>query len=133
MCSSDLYVGSAAWITLVLMQATFFIVLSFTTGAIAFALSWLLFEFILRSFPFGGFGWSRIGYALTESPLNYLYPRISIVGVAFLTVLITALVIDNKLKGLAIGLALLALMALIPVNIIDKGSIKVALVQGGQK
>ena len=127
------YVGSAAWITLVLMQATFFIVLSFTTGAIAFALSWLLFEFILRSFPFGGFGWSRIGYALTESPLNYLYPRISIVGVAFLTVLITALVIDNKLKGLAIGLALLALMALIPVNIIDKGSIKVALVQGGQK
>jgi apolipoprotein N-acyltransferase len=50
------YVGSFAWIALVLMQAVFVIALSFSTGALTFAASWILFEFILRSIPFGGFG-----------------------------------------------------------------------------
>lgn len=127
------YVGSFAWIALVLMQATFFIVLSFTRGPIPFALSWILFEFILRSFPFGGFGWSRIGYALTESPLNYLYPRTSIVGVAFISVFSVALIVEYRLRGGVISLGLLLLLALIPVNVTEKGSINVGLVQGGQE
>lgn len=127
------YVGSFAWIALILMQAFFFIVLSFTRGALLFALSWVLFEFILRTFPFGGFGWSRIGYALTESPLNYLYPRISIVGVAFISVLTIALIFEYRFKGGVISLGLLLLLALIPVNVIEKGAINVGLVQGGQE
>ena len=108
------YVGSAAWITLVLMQAIFFIVLSFTTGAIAFALSWLLFEFILRSFPFGGFGWSRIGFVLTESPFNFLYPKVSIVGVAFIFVLIIGQIVERQFKGLALTAIFLLFIALLP-------------------
>lgn len=127
------YVGSAAWIILVLMQAIFFLVLSFTTGALGFALSWVLFEFILRSFPFGGFGWSRIGYALTDTPLNYLYPRVGIVFIAFVVVLASALVIEEGFKGLIKIGAVLLILALIPVNVSQKGSIRVGLVQGGQK
>ena len=132
------YVGTIAWVALVLMQATFFIVLSFASSPLTFALGWVAFEFVLRRFPFGGFGWSRIGYALTESPLNYLYPRISIVGVAFLVVLITTSLVKNYknqgklIKSAASALSLLALLALIPVNIKETGIIKVALVQGGQ-
>ena len=127
------YVGSFAWIALILMQATFFTVLSFTRGPLPFALSWVLFEFILRTFPFGGFGWSRIGYALTDSPLNYLYPRISIVGVAFSSVLIVALLIEYRFKGGVLSLGLLLLLALIPVSVTEKGAIRVGLVQGGQE
>ncbi|MFM2103144.1 MAG: hypothetical protein RL740_231, partial [Actinomycetota bacterium] len=126
------YVGWYAWLALVLMQATFLIVLSFTSGPIAFAASWVLFEFILRSFPFGGFGWSRIGFALTETPLNYLYPRIGIVGVAFLAVLAVTLIIDYRAKGAVISIVSLLVMALIPVNVKDGRDVRVALVQGGQ-
>lgn len=126
------YVGWYAWLALVLMQAFFFIALSFTTGAVAFAAAWVLFEFILRSFPFGGFGWSRIGFALTDSPFNYLYPRVGIVGVAFLVVLIATLVLEYKAKGALISAITLMLLALIPVSVKDGGVIKVALVQGGQ-
>jgi len=127
------YVGWYAWLALVIMQALFFVVLSFTKGPIGFAASWIAFEFILRSFPFGGFGWNRIGFALTQSPLNYLYPRLGIVAVAFFAVLATALVVQYRVKGLAISLTFFLLLALIPVSVIDGGIIKVALVQGGQK
>jgi apolipoprotein N-acyltransferase len=126
------YVGSFAWIALVLMQATFLILLSFTNGAIAFAVAWVAYEFVLRSFPFGGFGWSRIGYALTQSPLNYLYPRISIVGVAFLVVLSLALLLEKRFKALVILLPIYLVIGLIPVSVADTGTLKVGLVQGGQ-
>jgi apolipoprotein N-acyltransferase len=126
------YVGWYAWLALVLMQATFFIALSFTAGPVAFAASWVLFEFILRSFPFGGFGWSRIGFALTETPFNYLYPRVGIVGVAFLVVLAITLTIEYRLKGALISIGSLLVLALIPVGVRDSNELKVALVQGGQ-
>ena len=126
------YVGSFAWIALVLMQATFLILLSFTNGAIAFAAAWIAYEFVLRSFPFGGFGWSRVGYALTESPLNYLYPRISIVGVAFLVMVSLALLLEKRLKALLILIPVYLLLGLIPVSVTDTGNLKVGLVQGGQ-
>ena len=128
MCSSDLF----AWIALVLMQATFAILLSFTNGAIAFASAWVVFEFVLRSFPFGGFGWSRIGYALTESPLNFLYPRLGIVGVAFLVVLNLGLLLEKRFKALITLIPIYLILSLIPVSVVNTGSIKVGLVQGGQ-
>ena len=127
------YVGSFAWIALVLMQAVFVIALSFSTGALTFAASWILFEFILRSIPFGGFGWSRLGFALTESPLNYLYPRLSIIGVAFIFVLAITLIVDQKFKGLVITLLLFILAGFIPVQVTKAESVKVALIQGGQQ
>ena len=126
------YVGSFAWIALVLMQATFAILLSFTNGAIAFASAWVVFEFVLRSFPFGGFGWSRIGYALTESPLNFLYPRLGIVGVAFLVVLTLGLLLEKRFKALITLIPIYLILSLIPVSVANTGSIKVGLVQGGQ-
>ncbi|MGI9198486.1 MAG: apolipoprotein N-acyltransferase [Candidatus Nanopelagicaceae bacterium] len=126
------YVGWYAWLALVMMQASFFLVLSFARGALTFASSWIFFEFILRSFPFGGFGWSRIGYALTDSPFNYLYPRIGIVGIAFVVVLAVALLIEHKFKGAAISGVLLITLSLIPVAVTNEGSIRVALIQGGQ-
>jgi apolipoprotein N-acyltransferase len=126
------YVGWYAWLALVVMQASFFMVLSFATGALAFACSWIAFEFILRTFPFGGFGWSRIGFALTDSPLNYLYPRIGIVGIAFVVVLAVTLLIDRKFKVAVVAGAVLLALSLIPVPVKDSGDIKVALIQGGQ-
>ena len=126
------FVGAYAWLALVGMQATFFIVLSFTRGPFGFALSWVVFELILRSFPFGGFGWSRIGFALTESPINFLYPRISIVGIAFIVTLISAYTIERRTKSLVFSVLLLLLIGMIQVNVIKGPPIRVGLIQGGQ-
>ena len=126
------YVGSFAWLLLVAMQATFFALLSFTKGPLGFASSWIAFEFLLRTFPFGGFGWSRLGFALTESPFNYLYSKVSIVGVAFLFVLIIGQIIERRFKGIAFTAFFLLVIALIPNDVNFHSKIKVALVQGGQ-
>lgn len=126
------YVGSFAWIALVLLQATFLILLSFTHGALGFAAAWIAYEFVLRSFPFGGFGWSRIGYALTNSPFNYLYPRISIVGVAFLLLLSIGWILKYRFRAVFALLPIYFLFALIPVSVTNTGKIEVGLVQGGQ-
>ena len=126
------YVGSFAWIALVLLQATFLILLSFTNGALSFAAAWIAYEFVLRSFPFGGFGWSRIGYALTNSPFNYLYPRISIVGVAFLLIFSLGWILKNRFRALIALLPIYLIIAIIPVSVTNTGKIEVGLVQGGQ-
>ena len=127
------YVGSFAWIALVLLQATFLILLSFTNGALSFAAAWIAYEFVLRSFPFGGFGWSRIGYALTNSPFNYLYPRISIVGVAFLLIYSLGWILKNRFRALIALLPIYLIIAMIPVSVTNSGKIEVGLVQGGQE
>ena len=127
------YVGSFAWIALVLLQATFLILLSFTNGALSFAAAWIAYEFVLRSFPFGGFGWSRIGYALTNSPFNYLYPRISIVGVAFLLIFSLGWILKNRFRALITLLPIYLIIAIIPVSVTNTGKIEVGLVQGGQE
>ena len=127
------YVGSFAWIALVLLQATFLILLSFTNGALSFAAAWIAYEFVLRSFPFGGFGWSRIGYALTNSPFNYLYPRISIVGVAFLLIYSLGWILKNRFRALIALLPIYLIIAIIPVSVTNTGKIEVGLVQGGQE
>lgn len=127
------YVGSFAWLALVLMQSSFFTLLSFAKGPLSFAASWVAFEFVLRSFPFGGFGWNRIGYALTESPFNYLFPRISIVGIAFLVTLSVGLIVERKIKGIMICIAIYILLSLIPVPVNVNGALNVGLVQGGQE
>lgn len=127
------YVGSYAWLALVLMQAAFFLPLSFSKGPLSFAAAWVTFEFILRSVPFGGFGWSRIGFALTESPFNYLLPRVSIVGIAFVITLSIGLVIEGKAKGLIRSIAIYLLVAVIPVPVVSSGTLDVGLVQGGQE
>lgn len=130
------YVGWYAWLALVIMQATFLMVLSISNHPLSFASTWILFELILRSFPFGGFGWSRLGFALTDTPLNYLYPRIGISGVAFLAVLSAALFTEwiaaRRWKNVVAILIVMISLSLIPVSVKDGSKIDVALVQGGQ-
>lgn len=127
------FVGWYAWIAVVLLQATFFVILSFGRGGISFATGWVVVEYVLRTYPFGGFGWNRIGFSLSESPLNFLYPRISIVGVAFVVAFASTLFARPKVKQ-TFGLLLsLILLALVPVNVVDTKNNSIALVQGGQE
>jgi apolipoprotein N-acyltransferase len=82
-------------------------------------------------FPFGGFGWSRIGYSQADSPLLNL---VSIFGVTFLslaTLAISLLLLQPKIAHFSLVLLLL-LAASIPLHQeSETQSLKIRAVQGG--
>jgi len=58
---------------------------------VAAAASWVLIEFAYSRIPFGGFGWTRLAYAVVDTPLAGFLPVIGVAGVSFLTVLVAQL------------------------------------------
>jgi apolipoprotein N-acyltransferase len=52
------------------------------------ASAWTITEFGFSHFPFDGFGWLRLGYAMVDSPLAWGYPVFGVAGVGFLAALI---------------------------------------------
>ena len=51
------------------------------------AACWVAVELAYSSFPFGGFGWTRLGYAAVDTPLNGWFPVVGVAGVSFLVAL----------------------------------------------
>lgn len=49
---------------------------------------WTGVEFSFARFPFNGFGWMRLGYAMVDSPLAGALPLIGVAGLGFLTALL---------------------------------------------
>ena len=60
---------------------------------LAAATAWTLAEAIYSRFPFGGFGWMRVGYALVDSPFAGLYPLVGVVGIGFAVCLVAQLLL----------------------------------------
>lgn len=56
------------------------------------ATCWSLIEFGYSRFPFGGFGWVRLGFAVVDTPLAGYYPFVGVAGVGFLTALAAQLI-----------------------------------------
>jgi len=89
---SNKYVGVAPWIALVLLQTLFFLPLGFLKRLGEYWYFYLPVAFLaleeLRSrFPFGGFGWLRIGFSQVDAP----YVRLASVGGVSLLSLATLL------------------------------------------
>ena len=51
------------------------------------AACWVAVELAYSSFPFGGFGWTRLAYAAVDTPLNGWLPVVGVAGVSFLVAL----------------------------------------------
>jgi len=47
------------------------------------AASWVACEYVFSHAPFGGFGWTRLAYAVVDSPLAGWYPLVGMAGVTF--------------------------------------------------
>ena len=54
---------------------------------IATACCWVLIEYAYSRIPFGGFGWTRIAYAVVDTPLAGFLPIIGVAGVSFVVAL----------------------------------------------
>lgn len=85
-----------AMVALVAAEALFFALLavlirvSFRTRwwPLLAAGSWTLVEYLFSRFPFDGFGWMRLGYAMIDTPTAGLLPFIGVAGVGFATALV---------------------------------------------
>lgn len=57
------------------------------------AAGWVGCEFVFSHVPFGGFGWTRLAYAVVDSPLAGWYPLVGMAGVTFAVALISHLLL----------------------------------------
>lgn len=132
---SGTYVGWPPWVILAIGEAAIFslagllFVKSNFVGAIQFSSLFLLIELLRMKWPFGGFGWGRIGFTQTDS-LARLYPVFSVAGITLLTALISTLFIV-ALKRTFVFTLLFYLLTFLPQSYDNSGSVNVFAVQGG--
>ncbi len=105
------------------------------------AACWTGIEFTYARFPFNGFGWMRLGFAMVDSPLAWVLPLVGVGGLSFVTALIgqgiarlavqparrTTVVAGAVLLGI---LALAGAGTLVPVGQ-QVGTVNAGWVQGG--
>lgn len=138
-----------AMIGLVLVQALFFaglgVLLKIATRVawwpLLAAASWTVMEAVYTRFPFGGFGWLRLGYAMADAPLSWGFPIFGVAGVGFLTALIAQLlawVVQAPVRRQAMlaSLAVLGVLVLSSAGLLigpgpSSGSVSAGWVQGG--
>lgn len=156
----SLYLGPVPWIALSVMEASIFaagsgvIAIVWTWAntirhslyrnsliALVIATLWTAREWVAINLPYGGFPWSRVAQALSESFLSQLVYFVGISGLTFVSVFVTVVILqllESKRKtlrsnylGVAASLAAVAtaLLFVVPVNA-ESGEITVAAVQG---
>lgn len=130
----DIYVGVSPYLALVLLQALFTIPLGLYFRFYyqrTRSLAWLPLLFIASEgarelIPFGGFGWTQIGYSMISAPIVQLA---SIGGVLLLSGLILA-ALSTQRRAQAFFVSSLILLSFFLHNPIGQGSLDVAAVQG---
>ena len=132
---SSIYVGALPWLILALGEGLLFSLIALAPikkgidGAIVFASSFTLIELLRMKAPFGGFGWGRIGFTQVES-LQVFYPIIGVVGVSFIALSLSALVVVNP----KLSFVLIPIFALSFFNVLQNTpsgkSLNIVAVQG---
>ena len=156
----SLYLGPVPWIALSVMEALIFAAgagviavvwawLSqfpsriYSSALIAFALAtiWTAREWVSINLPYGGFPWSRVAQALSDSFLSSLVYFVGISGLSFISVFITVALLQAIESGLkswrqhvlplssTVGVLLLAALFIVPSGS-ESGEVTVASVQG---
>lgn len=142
---SSIFVGALPWLILAFGESFFFAIFAIFRWRqslqhyFRFAAIWVLIEFAREKFPFGGFGWGRIGFAQIDSPLSFYLPLIGVTGLGFLTVLFTLLFTDNRMrqKSFYVFITIVLLGFAIEVKIDQRignetdGTLQATLIQGG--
>jgi len=132
---SSIYVGSLPWLILALGESLIFSLIALAPikrsiyGAIVFASSFTLIELLRMKAPFGGFGWGRIGFTQVDS-LQMFYPIIGVVGVSFIALSLSALVVVRpKYAFLLIPILALSFFD-VNLNTPSGKTLKIVAVQG---
>ncbi len=141
---TSVYVGAAPWLILALAEALFFTLpfLLWRSGSRwGYLAAWLAGEWLISRAPYGGFGWSRIGFIGSGPTLNFAYwggPTLIVIANVLLAFMIYQflhlLSLGERLKASSTVLTIIAstiLCTLVPVTRTESGeSITVSGVQG---
>lgn len=131
---SGSYVGWLPWILLALLQTGMFTLISLlrfersARGALLFASAFTVIELLRMKFPFGGFGWGRVGHTQVDL-LSSFYPLVGVAGITFLLMFFSALAILASRQILVLFL-IVPIALLIPTSSAS-GSLSVTAIQGG--
>ena len=156
----SLYLGPVPWVALSVLEALIFAlgsaviasVWSFLSHslsgrfasfwiAIAIATIWTAREWVAINLPYGGFPWSRVAQALSDSFLSSLVYFVGISGLSFLAVFITVSLLQAIESGVSslrkhlvplsatAGVLALAAAFVVPASA-ETGEVTVAAVQG---
>jgi len=136
------YVGAGPWLLLTILETAFLLPLALIFPLqkwryFAFPSAWVLMEFFESRFPFGGFGWTRIGFSQADSPYKSIASVAGVAGLSFVTILLALifhLLTRKKYRdSLAIfgctSLTVLISTALLPMQ--GPRTINVLAIQGG--
>jgi apolipoprotein N-acyltransferase len=156
----SLYLGPVPWIALSVMEALIFAagsgaiaivwtwadslkqsIYRYALIALSIAAIWTAREWVAINLPYGGFPWSRVAQALSESFLSQLVFFVGISGLTFVSVFMTVTVLQSIECGiqalrrsyLGIAASLIALatawLFIVPTGA-ESGELTVAAVQG---
>ena len=156
----SLYLGPVPWIALSVMEALIFAAgagviavvwawlsqlpsRTYSSALIALAVAtiWTAREWVSINLPYGGFPWSRVAQALSDSFLSSLVYFVGISGLSFISVFITVALLQAVESGWknrrqhvltlssAVGVLVLAALFVVPSGS-ESGEVTVASVQG---
>ena len=133
---SSTYVGSIPWLVLALGETLLFATISILPikrnigGVLIFASGFTLIELLRMKFPFGGFGWGRLGFTQVDS-FTGLYPIVGVTGISFLVFMLPAVTLASIRVRSAI-LVLLSVAFLYPISVQQHlDTVNIMAVQGG--
>ncbi|MEY3168106.1 MAG: hypothetical protein RLY44_86, partial [Actinomycetota bacterium] len=104
---SSSYVGWVPWVSLSLLQTAFFSLLALfawrrgVSSAFLFASLFTVIEIARMKWPFGGFGWGRVGHTQVEY-LSGLYSIVGVAGVTFVVVTVSTLIVSMQVKTISL-------------------------------
>ena len=132
---SSSYVGWVPWVSLSLLQTAFFSLLALfawrrgASSAFLFASLFTVIEIARMKWPFGGFGWGRVGHTQVEY-LSGLYSIVGVAGVTFLVLTVSTLIVNMRVKTISLLPIPFLISIFLPLPTTN-GSIDVVAVQGG--
>ncbi len=133
------YVGSIPWLLLSILQGIFYAPLALIRkwGIGFFPLIYLVLEELRNHFPFGGFGWARLAYSQSDSPLAPLAAvgGVSLLGAAISLLALALYSVRNKKFGVTkLGVTFICILPIflifLPNNAQVSGKVSALLVQG---